>query len=104
MVAYLLIDIAHVHDPGGYAAYRSQVSEGLKAAGGEYLVRGGPVDVLEGTWQPGRVVVVQFDSAEAARRWWSSDAYATLRAQRQACTTTHMVLVEGISDEGSEHR
>jgi uncharacterized protein (DUF1330 family) len=104
MAAYLLIDIAHVRDPVGYAEYRSRVSEGLKATAGEYLVRGGAVEVLEGNWRPGRVVFVRFESAEAARRWWSSDHYAALRAQRQACTTTHMVLVEGVHHEGSEQR
>ena len=97
--AYLLIDIADVHDPVAYADYRSRVSAGLLAAGGRYLVRGGPVEVLEGAWRPGRVVVVRFDSADAARRWWASDAYAALRDLRQASTTTHMVLVEGASDE-----
>ncbi|HYE87067.1 MAG TPA: DUF1330 domain-containing protein [Vicinamibacterales bacterium] len=99
MAAYLLIDIASVHDPVAYADYRARVSAGLAAAGGRYIVRGGPVEVLEGTWQPGRVVVVRFESADAARRWWSSDAYAALRDLRQASTTTHMVLVEGVADE-----
>src|SRR5687767_158920 len=98
MAAYLLIDIAHVHDPDRYADYRARVSEGLEAAGGRYLIRGGAVEVLEGDWHPGRVVVVRFDSAEAARRWWSSDDYAALRDLRQAVTTTHMVLVEGVPD------
>ena len=84
MPASLVIDIAHVHDAVGYAEYRAHVSNGLKAAGGQYLVRGGPVEVLEGSWQPGRVVVVQFDSTEAARRWWSSADDAALREQRHA--------------------
>ena len=101
MSAYLLIDLAHVHDPIAYAEYRVHVSEGLLAAGGEYLVRGGPVEVLEGTWQPGRVVVVRFASAESARRWWSSAGYAALREQRQTSTTTHMVLVKGVGDDRS---
>jgi uncharacterized protein (DUF1330 family) len=98
MAAYLLIDIAHVHDPARYADYRAGVSAGLEAAGGDYLVRGGAVEVLEGDWRPGRVVIVRFASVADARRWWSSSEYAALRDQRQAATTTHMVLVEGIAD------
>ena len=98
MAAYLLIDIAHVHDAVRYADYRARVSAGLEAAGGRYLVRGGPVEVLEGDWQPGRVVIVRFDTADDARRWWSSADYAALREQRVAATTTHMVLVEGVPE------
>jgi uncharacterized protein (DUF1330 family) len=98
MAAYLLIDVANVHDSARYADYRARVSAGLEAAGGEYLVRGGAVEVLEGDWHPGRVVIVRFDSAEDARRWWSSADYAALREQRQAATTTHLVLVEGVPE------
>ena len=98
MAAYLLINIANVHDPARYADYRARVPAGLEAAGGEYLVRGGAVEVLEGDWRPGRVVIVRFDSADDARRWWSSADYAGLRDQRQAATTTHMVLVEGVPE------
>lgn len=102
MAAYLIINVAHVHDPDAYAKYRAGVSEELRLAGGEYVIRGGDVEVLEGDWRPGRVVVVRFENADAARRWWSSDGYADLRAQRQASTTTHMVLVEGVRDAAGE--
>jgi uncharacterized protein (DUF1330 family) len=98
MAAYLLINIAHVHDPARYADYRARVSAGLAAAGGEYLVRGGAVEVLESDWRPGRVVIVRFDSADDARRWWSSADYSALRDQRRAATTTLMVLVEGVPE------
>ena len=98
MAAYLVINIAHVHDPARYAEYRARVPASLKAAGGEYLVRGGATEVLEGDWNPGRVVIVRFDCADDARRWWSSSDYAALRDQRQGATTTHMVLVEGVPE------
>ncbi|HZW93241.1 MAG TPA: DUF1330 domain-containing protein [Candidatus Eremiobacteraceae bacterium] len=96
MAAFLIIEIA-VNDTEVYAAYRQAVSPNLAAAGGTYLVRGGEVEVLEGDWHPGRMVVVRFDSAEEARRWWNSPGYAELKALRQRSAKTNMILVEGVS-------
>lgn len=96
MSAYLVVDIATVHDPDTYAEYRAMVSQELLAAGGTYLVRGGPVEVLEGGWHPGRLVIVKFDSREAATRWWASPGYARLKRMRQSSTQTNMILVDGL--------
>jgi uncharacterized protein (DUF1330 family) len=98
MAAYLIVDIAAIHDDRTYASYREQVSAGLAAAGGRYLVRGGVSESLEGDWRPGRIVVVRFDSMEAARRWWASADYEHLKQLRQTSTTTHMIIVEGLTD------
>ena len=95
MPAYLVVDVAAVHDAGRYARYRGEVTAGLEAAGGRYLVRGGALEVLEGDWRPGRLVVVEFPSTAAAKRWWGSPDYASLRQLRQQSTTTHMLVVEG---------
>ena len=35
--------------------------------------------VLEGDWQPERLVVIEFESAEAAEAWYDSDDNMTLR-------------------------
>lgn len=95
----LIVEIKSVRDETTYARYREQVSPNLAAAGARYLVRGREVQVLEGDWQPGRVVVVRFDSVQAARDWWNSRAYATLKAIRQRSTDTNMLLVEGVANE-----
>lgn len=97
LAAFLIIEIA-VHDPELYARYRQADSSNLAAAGGTYLVRGGEVEVLEGNWRPNRMVVVRFDSAEEARRWWNSPDYAELKAMRQHSAKTNMILVEGVSN------
>ena len=99
MAAYLVVDITAIHDEQTYARYRSQVSSGLEAAGGRYLVRGGDVEVIEGDWRPGRMVIVRFDSMEAAQRWWASPEYEPLRQLRQTSASTNMVLVQGLPDE-----
>jgi uncharacterized protein (DUF1330 family) len=99
MAAFLLVDVSNVHDEQTYGAYRERVAATLVSAGGKYLARGGAVDVLEGTWHPNRVVVVRFESPEAARRWWSGPDYSELKAMRQRSTDTNMILVEGFRGE-----
>jgi uncharacterized protein (DUF1330 family) len=99
VAAYMIVDITAIHNEGAYADYRSQVTPGLEDAGGQYLVRGGRVDVLEGNWRPGRLVVVRFATMEAARGWWSSQEYEPLKNQRQLSTATNMVLVQGLPDD-----
>ena len=99
MAAYLIVDIRTVLDEETYATYRSRVSAGLSEAGGEYLVRGGAVQVLEGDWSPNRIVVVRFPSIEAAKQWWDSADYAELKQMRKAATLTNMIVVPGFENE-----
>jgi uncharacterized protein (DUF1330 family) len=101
MAAFLIVDIAQIRDESTYKHYRQQVSPGLSAAGGQYLARGGAIEVLEGGWEPTRIVLVRFDSSAAARCWWASNDYASLKQMRQASTTTNMILVEGVADGAS---
>lgn len=95
MAAYLIVDIT-VLDEQRYADYRARVTDSIRQYGGEYLVRGGKLERLEGDWQPSRLVVVKFQSIDAAKKWWSSEDYAELKALRQATTETEMIVVEGI--------
>ncbi len=54
-------------------------------------------EVLEGSWDPKRLVIVEFPDADHARRWWSSPEYAAAKAIRQATSVGTLVLLEGVS-------
>jgi uncharacterized protein (DUF1330 family) len=95
MAAYVVVDV-RVHDPVRYEEYRKTVAATLVAHGGRFLARGGSVDVLEGSWSPKRVVIVEFPDAQAARKWWSSAEYASPKAVRQSASDANMIIVEGI--------
>ena len=94
MAAYLVLDIS-IRDPTTYERYKTLAPPSLAQYGGRYLVRGGTTTVLEGTWQPQRLVILEFPSVERARAWWESPEYAVAKALRQACASTQMVLIEG---------
>jgi uncharacterized protein (DUF1330 family) len=50
---------------------------------------------LEGDWNAGRVVILEFPSMAQAKAWWSSDSYAPAKAIRQAASITRMIVTEG---------
>jgi uncharacterized protein (DUF1330 family) len=92
--AYLICDI-EVTDPVAYGEYRKLAGPALEKHGGRYLVRGGATEVLEGDRQPGRVVVAEFPSVEAARAWYDSPEYLEARRVREGASRGSFVLVEG---------
>jgi uncharacterized protein (DUF1330 family) len=95
MAAYVIVEV-DVTDPEGYEEYKAPAAANVHASGGRYLVRGGKTEVLEGDWQPKRLVVLQFESVEAAKAWWHSEEYAPLKEIRQRTTNTRMIVVEGV--------
>jgi uncharacterized protein (DUF1330 family) len=96
MSAYIIVDVK-IHDPKRYEDYKKLTPASLIPFEGKFVVRGGATEVLEGDWDPGRIVMVQFPSTERAKAWWSSDSYAPAKALRQATSVTRMILVEGVS-------
>ena len=94
MRGYIIVDIT-ITDPERYQEYRKSAAVTVEAYGGRYLVRGGKTEKLEGDWDAGRIVVLEFDSVERARAWWASEEYRAPKALRQSASVTRMILVEG---------
>src|SRR5215203_5865980 len=72
MPAYVVADLTLI-DPEGFEEYRQAVPATVARYGGRYLMRGGEVVALEGEWNPSRLTVIEFPSAEQAKAWWSSE-------------------------------
>jgi uncharacterized protein (DUF1330 family) len=64
--------------------------------GGRFIVRGPTPQVLEGEFDAPRFVLLEFPSVERARQWYDSPEYAPLKALRQRCGRTSLVLLEGL--------
>jgi uncharacterized protein (DUF1330 family) len=95
MPAYVIASVREAHDQDALVEYRQRNSEAVAQYGGRFLVRGGAIDVREGDWEPQRVVVIEFDDAAAARRWYDSEEYQAAIPIRQGASTTDLILVEG---------
>ncbi|MBE7368751.1 DUF1330 domain-containing protein [Ramlibacter pallidus] len=94
--AYLIVEM-NISDPDRYKEYMARAPEAVKAAGGEYLVRGGRHETLEGDWQPHRVAMLRFPSYEKAKAFYDGEMYTQARGFRNGTTEYfNMVLVEGV--------
>lgn len=98
MPAYIIVDVA-IHNPEKYEGYKKLTGPSLVNYGGKFIVRGGQTETLEGDWEPGRIVVLEFPTKELARAWWSSPEYTPAKEIRQRNATTKMILVEGCEEK-----
>ena len=95
-VAYIIVDM-NISNMEQYKQYMAAAPAAVAAAGGEYLVRGGKFETLEGHWQPTRLAMLRFPSYEAAKAFYDSASYQDVRKKRVGATQHfNMVLVEGM--------
>ena len=95
MAAYLIVQV-DITDPDTFEEYKKQVPGTLAAYGGEYIVRGGEIDVLEGEWPMPRLVIIRFSSMAQARKWYRSPEYERPHKLREASARANLVLVDGV--------
>lgn len=94
MPAYIIVD-AEITDPIKYEGYKLLTPAAIAKHGGRFLVRGGAHECLEGDWAPNRVVVLEFPSMDAAKRFYASPEYAEARAARAGAARFQAIVVEG---------
>jgi uncharacterized protein (DUF1330 family) len=93
---YVVVEMK-ISDPERYKEYVAAAPATIAAAGGEYLVRGGRHESLEGDWQPARVAVLKFPTYEQAKSWYDGEQYRMTRARRAGATEYfNMIVVEGV--------
>jgi uncharacterized protein (DUF1330 family) len=95
MPAYVIVE-TDITDPEQYERYKAASPGAVAAAGGRFVVRGGELAVLEGDWQPSRLVVLEFEDLEAAKRWYDSERYQQARRLREGAARIRMVAVQGV--------
>ncbi len=95
MAAYVITEI-DITDPKGYEEYKRMGPPTVAAYGGQFIARGGKMEILEGSWSPKRIVILQFDSVERATEWWNSKEYSTAKRVRHRTAITNMIVVDGV--------
>lgn len=92
-----IISDASGKDAEAFQRYRARAADSIARHGGRRLVRGGPVEPLEGSWTPRTIIVVECPDIERARAWYRSPEYAAALAFRDDALSRHLILVDGIS-------
>ena len=95
MAAYLLAHV-QINDIDGFREYTSRFGPTLTPYGGKVLAADDAAVVVEGTWPAGRVVVIEFDTAENAHEWYESDAYQQISSIRRDHSDASMAIIAGL--------
>ena len=96
MPAYIIVDVTIINAEM-YEEYKKLTPASIAAYQGKFIVRGGATETLEGDWQPGRLVILEFPNVDLAREWWHSAEYGPAKNIRQQAASANMILTEGIT-------
>src|SRR4029450_654761 len=97
---YYIAEVFDVTNQDEFNTYAAGVPATIAKYGGRYLVRGGKTQSLEGE-PPKRIIVVTFDSPEAARKWYDSPESSTIKPIRQRSAKARGFIVEGVPQEST---
>jgi len=75
--------------------YLRRIDATLRPYGGRFLVHGGPLEVLEGSW-PGTAIIIEFPDVDSARDWYRSAAYQEILRLRTDHSESDIILIEGV--------
>jgi uncharacterized protein (DUF1330 family) len=92
-----LIAEAEATDAAALQNYAQKVEETLAPFNHHYVIRSNKIQALKGEAPKGRFVVIAFDSAEKAREWYDSPAYAAIKPIRQNAARSRIFIVEGLA-------
>lgn len=95
MPAYLIVNV-DIRDRVAFEDYVRNVPSIVRKFGGEYLAVSDKAEIVEGNWQPHRLVLVRFPDMPTARRFLNAPEYAPWKELRQRVTRSEMVAMEGI--------
>ena len=95
MTAYLICTV-RVDDPETYKKYTAVTPGLIHKHGGRFLVRGGPVETIEGPAFVDRLVVVEFPSKEAVKAFYESAEYQDIMRYRTESSESRFLLVQGV--------
>src|SRR5690242_1749966 len=94
MSAYVLA-MVDVTNPTQYAGYAKRTPAAIAAFGGKFIIRGGPVETLEGPSEARRFVLIEFPTKQAARGFYASAAYQEAKGFRAGAANASFVILEG---------
>ncbi|KPX09275.1 DUF1330 domain-containing protein [Pseudomonas syringae] len=92
---YFILEI-NIRDAEGMKPYLDNVGATIAPFAFDFLANGGEIVPLEGQPPIGKIVVLRFESMEAAQTWYNSPSYRQILGHRLTSADNRAFLVEGL--------
>lgn len=83
MTAYIFAIVKNITNHEQYSKYAKESLAAVTQYGGRFLYRNGSRELIEGSAIEDRIVMVEFDSIDAAKRWYYSPEYTKAKSIRE---------------------
>ena len=93
---YLVANI-RVKDEEKFQQFSGMAGPAIKKYGGKVLARGAVADRLEGDVD-GIVMMIEFESKDAANTFYHSEEYQAAKTVREECADTDLMIAEGLAE------
>jgi uncharacterized protein (DUF1330 family) len=100
MPSYAVAHMRQVTMGPAVVEYLQRIDATLAPFGGRFIVHGGKVEVLEGSW-PGHLIVIEFPDRGQASAWYNSGTYQEIVTLRTGNSESDVIMIDGV---GSEHK
>ncbi len=95
MSAYLVVD-TQIKDDEIYEQYKKLAKPIAEKFGGNYVARGGALDIRETKlWTPTRIVIIEFPDVASAQAFVDSEEYAPVKPLRTENADCTLFIVDG---------
>ncbi len=94
MADYAIGAVLSVKDPEKFAGYQQAAGPTVAMYGGKVIAGGTNIEVADGTWSPVGMVVIEFESMDAAKKWYNSPEYSAIKSQRHDNADTGLVFLD----------
>ncbi len=98
MTAYGIAHLKSVSDHDDILTYLERIQATLDPFGGRFVIHGGPVTVVEGSW-PGTIVAIAFPSMTHLRDWYASPGYQEILHLRTDHLDADVIMIEGVDPD-----
>jgi uncharacterized protein (DUF1330 family) len=99
MAAYFIAQY-QVNDPTLYQEYAQGAGATMGSAGGKLLAFDIGAETIEGSPPGPQTVIIEFETVEAAKAWYNSDAYQAVVGKRLAATEGYAIISQSMNMGG----
>ena len=99
MPAYIVLEtpVLDAEQREHYKPAADAAAHAVAVSGGRFIVSGGEIVVLDGDWQPKRLVLLEFPDLESTKQFYESPEYREAKRLREGAPGLNMVAVEGLA-------